>query len=128
MDKEELRADLKNILAECRIFRRESSFIRLSEMETNFSSTDLLIEIVKRDSGQALCGGGASGNQKEYVFDLVGIKLFYRNLSHLIYTQSGKTFGPGLSIIDAVMNLGIKETRDNFNDYIQLKLRENHSC
>ncbi|NLG33309.1 MAG: WbqC family protein [Syntrophomonadaceae bacterium] len=131
MDKEELLAEynIKNILAISKLLGIESSFIRQSELETSFSSTDLLIEIVKKVDGQAyLCGGGASGYQEDDKFDLAGLKLIYQDFDHPIYTQSGVNFVPGLSIIDAIMNLGIEGTRDILNNHIELGLQENHSC
>lgn len=131
MDTEELLAEynIKDILTICELLGINSTFIRQSELETNVASTDLLIEIVEKVGGQAyLCGGGAGGYQEDDKFDLAGIKLIYQDFNHPIYTQPGTIFIPGLSIIDAFMNLGIEGTRGILKNHVQLGLQENHSC
>ena len=54
-----------------------------------------------------MCGGGASGYQEDDAFDRAGIGLVYQNYSQTKYQQVGNAeFAGGLSIIDALMNIG----------------------
>ena len=53
------------------------------------------------------CGGGADGYQDESLFELYGLKLQHQSFKHPLYSQQGQqNFVSGLSVIDAVMNLG----------------------
>jgi len=62
-----------------------------------------------------MCGGGAEGYQDELLFQDAGIELKHQNYKHPVYNQEGSVeFQPGLSIIDAVMNLGWEGTRQLF--------------
>jgi hypothetical protein len=54
-----------------------------------------------------MCGGGASGYLEDKAFAVVGVELRYQSFAHPIYTQHGeREFIPGLSVVDALMNLG----------------------
>jgi hypothetical protein len=77
------------------------------------SATELLIEILKKiDASGYLCGDGASGYQKDEMFQQNGIKLAYNNFSFQEYPQfSSSTFIPGLSIVDSLMNVGFDEVK-----------------
>lgn len=77
------------------------------------SSTDLLVEIIQATGGTSyLCGDGASGYQDDNLFMVNDIKLEYNNFQHPEYMQYGSTdFVPGLSIIDALMNIGFEGVR-----------------
>lgn len=58
-----------------------------------------------------MCGGGADGYQDADVFNAAGIRLRYQAFIHPRYIQyNNAEFVPGLSIIDALMNVGAKET------------------
>lgn len=85
-----------------------NSLIRSSDLLTSSSATERLIELTGHVRGaEYLCGGGASNYQEDEVFERVGIKLTYQNFLHPAYPQFGsKEFVPGLSIVDALMNLG----------------------
>lgn len=89
-------------------------FLRASELDAMGSSNELLIEIVKKAGGNAyLVGGGAEGYQQDGLFTDAGLEVTYQRFHHPEYTQSGaNVFVPGLSIIDALMNLGFDGTRD----------------
>jgi len=87
-----------------------NSSVRSSGLLTNSSSTARLIDLTIRADGKTyLCGGGAGGYQDDNFFKKAGIELLYQNFSHPEYPQFGsKVFVAGLSILDAIMNLGFK--------------------
>ncbi|MDP4289142.1 MAG: WbqC family protein [Bacteroidota bacterium] len=89
-----------------------SKLISSSDLTTNGTSTALLIAIVKAIGGDTyMAGGGAAGYQEDVMFSAAGVKLIYQNFRHPIYPQHGQDeFVPGLSIIDALMNLGFDGT------------------
>jgi hypothetical protein len=84
-----------------------------SELYCQESATALLVEILKMKQGtNYLCGGGAGGYQQDELFHQAGIQLQYNNFIHPIYSQrSDQPFVPGLSIIDALMHVGIEATK-----------------
>lgn len=54
-----------------------------------------------------MCGGGADGYQDDAVFERHGVKLVRQDFIHPLYPQQGREeFVPGLSVIDAAMNIG----------------------
>lgn len=81
-----------------------------SDLSCTGSSNALLCSITKSLGGSSyLCGGGATGYQSESIFKKQGVLLQHQNFVHPIYTQRNVTdFVPGLSIIDALMNLGFE--------------------
>ena len=98
----------------CDLLKIKTDFKLQSDIKTEKSSTDLLIEIIKSVSGDAyLCGGGATDYQEDEKFAKSGIELIYQNYNHPVYEQFNVvSFVPGLSIIDALMNCGIEGTKD----------------
>jgi hypothetical protein len=90
-----------------------SKIVPASTLGAEGTGTDLLISITKRLGGTAyLCGGGASGYQEDEKFAAAGLDLIYQNFTHPTYEQPTAEFVPGLSVIDALMNCGFKETAD----------------
>ena len=85
-----------------------SNIRKSSEFAFPYNSNELLCEITKTVGGKTyMCGGGADGYQEEQVFNNLGLSLSYQNFKHPQYPQRGcNGFAPGLSIIDAAMNLG----------------------
>ncbi|WP_353439154.1 WbqC family protein [Polynucleobacter sp. UK-FUSCHL-C3] len=85
-----------------------NSLICSSDLPTSSFATERLVELIRHVSGTGyLCGGGASNYQEDEIFERVGIKLTYQNFLHPTYSQFGnKEFFAGLSIVDALMNLG----------------------
>lgn len=83
-------------------------FILASTIDTEGSSNELLISITKKAGGDTyMCGGGAGGYQDDQIFKQSGIVLHYQEFEHPKYEQLSSTeFVPGLSIIDALMNVG----------------------
>lgn len=84
-----------------------------TEIGADAQSSEMLISLTRAVGGDVyMCGGGADGYQEDALFAAVGIKLTYQNFRHPIYPQVGmKEFFPGLSIIDALMNIGANEVR-----------------
>lgn len=84
-----------------------------STMDCQESSTALLVEILKKKQGTTyLCGGGAAGYQQDELFHQAGFEVSYNSFNHPVYAQLiSPEFVPGLSIIDALMNVGIEETK-----------------
>ena len=89
-------------------------FIRSSSTPVGSVATQRLIDLIQYVGGtRYLCGGGASGYQKDNEFALRGIELAYQDFVPALYAQSGgKDFVPGLSIIDALMSEGVEGTAD----------------
>lgn len=88
-------------------------FLFSSNFELKGQGTEMLIELTRvAGGGTYMCGGGAEGYQDNEAFAAAGINLLHQNYQHPIYPQIARDdFVPGLSIIDALMNLG----RDRVN-------------
>lgn len=88
-------------------------FIHSSALAVTGMSTNLLVAIVQAVGGTAyLVGGQAAAYQENEKFTRAGIDLVYQNFHHPHYTQvNSSTFVAGLSIVDALMNLGWQGTR-----------------
>ncbi len=73
-------------------------------------ASELLINLTRKVGGGCyLCGGGADGYQEDEAFIEAGLELRYQSFAHPIYKQAGKhEFVPGLSIVDALMNIGFE--------------------
>jgi hypothetical protein len=83
-----------------------------SQMDPQFSSNEMLIDLLKkRGATTYLCGDGASGYQKDELYTNQNILIQKNNFHHPEYKQfNSPTFTKGLSIIDALMNLGFEQT------------------
>ena len=77
------------------------------------SGTQRLVEIVKTVSGDTyLSGDGAQGYQINGAFPEAGLGLEFLDFTHPSYVQRGSNlFKPGLSVLDAIANIGAEETR-----------------
>jgi hypothetical protein len=92
----------------------KSKIMLASELRGCGAGTELLIDLTRRAGGTAyLCGGGAQGYQDDQAFADAELDLIYQDFNHPSYPQSNRpgAFMPGLSIIDALMNVGIDGTR-----------------
>ncbi|MEQ8612613.1 MAG: WbqC family protein [Gammaproteobacteria bacterium] len=87
-------------------------FKRSSDYSRKERSNELLCSLTRLVGGDTyLCGGGADGYQDQFIFQQNNINLCYQNFYHPVYHQLGTDqFVPGLSIIDALMNIGIANT------------------
>ena len=95
-----------------------SKIRKSSEFLFQESSNELLCAVTKRVGGNAyMCGGGSDGYQDEKIFRDSGLVLIFQNFVHPTYFQRGnENFTQGLSIIDAVMNLGWEEMKNSIED------------
>lgn len=91
-----------------------SKICRASDYLATGAGTELLCSLTKAVGANTyLCGGGAEGYQDDIVFPANGLILQFQNFRHPIYPQHKEIgFTPGLSIIDAAMNLGFKALGD----------------
>lgn len=84
---------------------KHGEFVRSSDFAFESASNELLCDLTNHVGGKTyLCGGGADGYQDARVFDQYNVILRYQNFQHPKYVQNG--FVSGLSVIDAVMNVG----------------------
>jgi hypothetical protein len=103
-----------NIKAVTRIVRElgldPAKLRRSSDFPAEGHSNELLCSLTRLAGGETyMCGGGADGYQDDELFEQRGVKLQYQNFSHPVYPQRGQQeFVAGLSVIDALMNLGWK--------------------
>lgn len=90
------------------------TIVRSGTLETRGEATDRLISIVHAVSGDAyLAGGGAPGYQEDARFAEAGIDLIYQDFAHPTYEQTNtESFVAGLSVIDALMNVGVEGVRE----------------
>jgi len=91
----------------------EGKVVYSSQLGLTSSSNQLLIDILKAtDAKTYLCGDGADGYQDDTLFEDAGISVVRNNFKPVPYPQVGtKEFLPGLSILDALFNLGAAGTR-----------------
>ena len=85
----------------------DKKVIRASELDVKGKSTQLLIDIVKKVSGNVYLSGFGGGNyQEENLFKNNGIELIYYDFKHPVYYQLWSNFIYNLSIIDLLFNYG----------------------
>lgn len=79
-----------------------------SQLEKHGTSNELLVSLTRSVGGDVyLCGGGAEGYQDEAVFAQNDVQVVHQKFTHPDYPQKlSPRFIPGLSVIDAAMNLG----------------------
>jgi hypothetical protein len=89
-----------------------SKTVLSSSLAVDAVSTARLVALVTRVGGNGyLAGGGAGGYQDDAMFTEAGIGVVPQRFRHPEYTQRGSDrFVAGLSIVDALMNLGISGT------------------
>ena len=90
------------------------SIVRSSDLNIHGASNEMLIALIQSVGGTAyLCGGGASEYMDNEKYSKAGIDVIYQNFRHPIYPQIGnRDFIPGLSIVDALMNVGFNGVKD----------------
>lgn len=86
--------------------------VRASEYSVSSTATQRLVDLVKAVGGNTyLSGNGAEGYQENDLYQEHHIKLEFQDFNHPTYLQvRSNEFHPGLSIIDALMNLGREKT------------------
>ncbi len=90
------------------------NLLKSSDLNKEGNSNDLLCSLVHSVGGNSyLCGGGATGYLDTNVFKENNIRIIFQNYQPIEYLQiNNKTFIPGQSIIDAMMNCGLTRTRE----------------
>lgn len=98
----------------CWMLHINTSRKRSSDFRWEREGTELLVDIVKKYDGETyISGGGSEGYQEDSLFSENNITLKYQNFSHPIYNQcNAKEFIPGLSVLDALFNIGAERTRE----------------
>ncbi len=88
-----------------------------SQMQPQFTSNEMLIDLLKKvNASTYLCGAGAGEYQKDELFVAQGIAVKYNSYVPKAYPQfNSPDFVKGLSIIDVLMNLGFKASKDLLN-------------
>ena len=91
-----------------RIGLRHDHCVVSSALGGRGQANELLIDLTRKTGGTCyLCGGGAAGYQDDAAFAEAGLELRYQRFTHPGYAQTGQVdFEPGLSIVDALMNVG----------------------
>lgn len=97
---------------------KKTKFLFSSALNTNQTSNERLVEIIKYSKGSTyICGMGSSGYLNEDVFEKSNIAIKYQSFRQGHYFQKGsKTFVPGLSILDTIANIGLEKTREYIKD------------
>jgi hypothetical protein len=90
-----------------------TTLVKSSTLNKTGKSSELLCSLAKAVGADFyLCGGGAEGYMDDSVFASNEVDILYQNYNAPSYSQiNTKEFIPGLSIIDAMMNCGFKETK-----------------
>lgn len=105
-----------------RVLDLDVRFVRGTSLQSTGQKTDLLISIVKAVGGSTyLSGDGAAGYLEEDKFRSTGIRFERNNFHHPVYPQLWGDFVPGLSILDALFNLGADGTRQLLLDELAAK-------
>jgi len=93
----------------------KTKIIFSSDFNLKLKSTELLIKLIKKVSDESiyLSGSGAKKYQDENLFQKSKIKIIYQNYISPEYHQiNQKNFYPGLSILDAIFNVGWEKTKN----------------
>jgi hypothetical protein len=95
-----------------RVLPGAAAMVRSSDLDVDGAATDLLIATTKAVGGTVyLSGDGADGYQDDSRFAEQGLELQFQNFTPEPYPQIGsKEFVPGLSVLDALFNLGFEGT------------------
>ncbi|MDA7531534.1 WbqC family protein [Akkermansiaceae bacterium] len=83
-------------------------------VDSKLASNNMLVKIVKELGGDTyLAGDGAKGYQDNKIFSSNNVQVIYNNFNGLEYKQAGdKNFVGGLSVIDALFNIGVTRTKE----------------
>lgn len=85
--------------------------VRASTLQASGKATDLLIALTQELGGDTyLAGSGAGGYQQDEKFAAAGVHLRYQAFEHPRYRHRNGVHHAGLSIVDALMNCGTRET------------------
>jgi WbqC-like protein family len=109
-----LERNMSFIRALVRALNISTEIIYSSSLIPEYTSNEMLIDILKkRNATTYLCGDGANGYQQDHLYKAQNIKVRKNGFQHPVYNQfNSKAFIQGLSIVDALMNLGFDNTSD----------------
>jgi hypothetical protein len=93
-------------------------FVQSSEFELETTSTKRLVELIKEVNGNIyLSGSGGDNYQEEKMYTDENIELIYNKMPKNEYEQfKTDEFIGGLSIVDAVFNIGFDSLKENLFD------------
>jgi hypothetical protein len=100
----------------------ETSITRSSELNHTGNATDLLVSLVESAGGNTYLSGDGAEYQENQKFEVRGISLETSNFTHPEYQQLWGEFAPGLSVLDALFNVGAEGTRRMLIDELEGKL------
>jgi hypothetical protein len=91
----------------------DSKFVRSSTLGGSAHATELLIELTRAVGGTTYLTGYLAERtyQEDAKFAEAGIELRSQRFEHPRYSQPGREFVPGLSVVDALMHIGAERTR-----------------
>ena len=99
----------------CDEFGFHTKFHRSSGFPTKKTSTDRLVDLVKCVNGVSyLSGAGGKKYQDPDVYNVADIELVYSDIPNIKSSQRGYDYANGLSIVDAIFNVGMGSIKDDF--------------
>lgn len=100
------------IISAAKALGLETKFVSSSTIETDLKKGDRIADICRvLGASHYLSGRGAQAYQSEEQFQEHGIELIYTDFEKTPYPQLWGDFCGGLSVIDALCNIGVAETR-----------------
>jgi hypothetical protein len=89
--------------------KKEICFLSKLNINPNFKSTDLLVEIAKKtNADRFLAGPSGKDYIEQYKFEKASIEVKFHEFIHPIYKQQYEPFIPNMSAIDYLFNCGGK--------------------
>ena len=89
-------------------------FVKASKLSPKGKKTALIVDICKKTSAKVYyssVGAKAYMENDRHLFSMANIQIEYQNWHHPVYKQRGNHFVSHLSILDALMNIGIEKTK-----------------
>lgn len=93
---------------------KRDKFKKSSDFDIGLTSNELLVSLTKIAGGNIyLSGGGSGAYQDDELFKKNGLLVEYQSFKHPVYRQkTHKVFHGGLSIVDALMNVGFDGVKE----------------
>ena len=94
----------------------DTKFVKSSDFDISTTSTQRLIDLIKKVDGNIYLSGSGGDNYQEHdMYKKENIKLIYNKIPSFKYIQvKTEEFINGLSIIDAIFNIGFNELKEDF--------------
>lgn len=101
----------------------QTRLIYSSSLVPRYKSTAMLVDVLQKlDATTYLCGDGAAGYMDLDLFQRANILVRYNQFTQPIYPQSNTSdFISGLSIVDALMNIGFNGVHELLEKLIEPK-------